>query len=372
MTTDNKTLADALTRFRCAGYDPTDGSGPIMVADPEGPWVLAADVIGTGSDCEATPAIPDAPESGGDWFGDVLGSIGTVIPLADVQPGGRVRLQQAIPPEGYAGAWIRSAYGQPSSFTYWNMEVAYAAGWQAALSAQPSPGGQEDAVHCGKCKGRGYVHVDVDVDDSGGSIGNIEACPHCAIAAPPSPGGQDARRQWLEVRGLAAGIVKNLQAFADSPHKGAWCGALDDALSFADQIEKDAAAAYESILAASQPVRHVRLPQSDLDLINDAAARQPVGEPVAWKYQDKAADGVWEDRIGDRLPCWEHRNAVPLYACSPAQAVALGQFRKAVEAWKRDAQNKHRAGEIFPEQKDAIWKEADRLLALIDSQAVGK
>jgi hypothetical protein len=63
--------------------------------------------------------------------------------LADVQPGGRVRLQQALPPEGYAGAWIRSAYGQPSSFTYWNMEVAYAAGWQAALSAQPSPGGQD-------------------------------------------------------------------------------------------------------------------------------------------------------------------------------------------------------------------------------------
>ncbi len=63
--------------------------------------------------------------------------------LADVQPGGRVRLQQALPPEGYAGAWIRSAYGQPSSFTYWNMEVAYAAGWQAALSAQPSPDGQD-------------------------------------------------------------------------------------------------------------------------------------------------------------------------------------------------------------------------------------
>lgn len=66
--------------------------------------------------------------------------------LADVRPGGRVRLQQALPPEGYAGAWIRSAYGQPSSFTYWNMEVAYAAGWQAALSAQPSPGGQGELL----------------------------------------------------------------------------------------------------------------------------------------------------------------------------------------------------------------------------------
>lgn len=59
----------------------------------------------------------------------------------------------------------------------------------------------------------------------------------------------DARAKWLEVRGLAAGIVKNLEAFAASPHKAAWCGALDDSLSFADQIEKDAAAA----LAARQP-----------------------------------------------------------------------------------------------------------------------
>lgn len=102
------------------------------------------------------------------------------------------------------------------------------------------------------------------------------------------------------------------------------------------------------------------------------AASQPVGqEPVAWKYQEKAADGVWEDRIGERLPCWEHRNLTPLYAVPPAQTLGLGRFRKAVEAWKRDAQNKHRAGEIFPEQKDAIWKEADRLLALIDSKAVG-
>lgn len=69
------------------------------------------------------------------------------------------------------------------------------------------------------------------------------------LSAQPSPGGQgDARRQWLEIRGLAAAIVKNLQAFADSPHKAAWCGALDDSLLFADQIEKAAAAAYEADL----------------------------------------------------------------------------------------------------------------------------
>ncbi|HHA2501905.1 TPA: hypothetical protein ACOENT_000075 [Stenotrophomonas maltophilia] len=52
--------------------------------------------------------------------------------------------------------------------------------------ADVQPGGRVrlgDGVRCNKCKDRGYVDVDVDVDDSGSSIGNVEACPHCALAA---------------------------------------------------------------------------------------------------------------------------------------------------------------------------------------------
>lgn len=296
--------------------------------------------------------------------------------LADVQPGGRVRLgDQAERARFEAWPQAREFEIQKDGSGEYLSEVTHGA-WLAwkYLSAQPSPGGQEDAGRCGKCKGRGYVHVDVDVDDSGGSIGNIEACPHCAIAAPPSPGGQgDARRQWLEVRGLAAGIVKNLQAFADSPHKGAWCGALDDALSFADQIEKDAAAAYESILAASQPVRHVRLPQSDLDLINDAAARQPVGEPVAYGVSNR--DGLWMCHFGlatinkesaESFAAWaeEHRTisgpftVVSLYAAPPAQAVDLGKLLALADRWATD--------------RSYSGSPADDLRAWIDSQAVGK
>ncbi|MDZ5815072.1 hypothetical protein U4I65_08505 [Stenotrophomonas maltophilia] len=48
------------------------------------------------------------------------------------------------------------------------------------------------------------------------------------------------RVKWFEVRGLAAGIVKNLNSFATSQHKTAWCGLLDDSLLFADQIQKQA------------------------------------------------------------------------------------------------------------------------------------
>lgn len=139
MTTDNKTLADALTRFRCAGYDPTDGSGPIMVADPDGPWVLAADVIGTSSDCEATPARSEATESGGDWFGDVLSSIGTAIPLADVQPGGRVRLGDVNIVSGLRNMLIDIEQLGAAPMTVDTNLIRDAI---AALSAHPSPGGQ--------------------------------------------------------------------------------------------------------------------------------------------------------------------------------------------------------------------------------------
>lgn len=156
--------------------------------------------------------------------------------LADVKPGGMVRLGDQAERAKFE-AWVknhvsslaRAADGDYAS----NFTHALWSAWQAALAAQPSPGGQGDA-----------------------------------------------RRQWLEVRGLAAGIVKNLQAFADSPHKGAWCGALDDALSFADQIEKDAAAAYESILAA----------------------RQPVGEPVA--ATDAMVEAALQSTVANNASPW--------------------------------------------------------------------
>ncbi|TIK70876.1 hypothetical protein E4416_09005 [Stenotrophomonas maltophilia] len=132
--------------------------------------------------------------------------------------------------------------------------------------------------------------------------------------ADVQPGGRvrlgDPRRQWLEIRGLASAIVKNLESFAASPHKAAWCGALDDSLTFADQIEKDAAAAYEAALSAhtspggqdllveaAEFARSVlaeiyatyqikigpfasQAQLANVKLRAALAARQPVGEPV--------------------------------------------------------------------------------------------
>lgn len=179
--------------------------------------------------------------------------------LADVQPGGRVRLGDALPPMPSADY---NAYSDGSEPLYTSEQMLDYA--RAALSAQPSPGGQGDAVHCGKCKDRGYVHVDVDVDDSGGSIGNIEACPHCALAA-----------------------------------------------------------------------------------------RQPVGEAFHVNAVEPCGKILYVHPAGVKV-------GDTLYAAPPAQAVDLEQFRPAVCAMGLYAEE--------PEDVD----EAKRLLALIDSQAVGK
>lgn len=110
--------------------------------------------------------------------------------LADAQPGGRVRLGDRMTIEKRArellAVELHKDFG-PASAQYvldGNDDGCTAMrAIIAALSAQPSPGGQGDGVRCSKCKDRGYLDVDVDVDDSGSSIGNIEACPHCALAA---------------------------------------------------------------------------------------------------------------------------------------------------------------------------------------------
>ena len=420
MTTDNKTLAGALTRFRCAGYDPTDGSGPIMVADPDGPWVLATDVIGTSSDCEATPASPDSPESGGDWFGDVLGSIGTVIPLADVQPGGRVRLGDSLPPlpcthynacgdgseplytseqmRDYALSAQPSPGGQdaperccecrhttfevhPDGHICVHCKLIVAAqpspgetlppemrlgspDYLDYLDTRPSPGGQGDAVRCGKCKDRGYVDVDVDVDDSGSSIGNVEACPHCALAARQPVRSSTVSDDMMDV-------VDRLGSEHDEVDPRAW-----------DHM----------LIYAPTDKLYARL-----------AARQPVGEPIGWYTDDHLTDRsatTYDRTVAER---WRAKGwpVSPLYAAPPAQAVDLAPDHRGMRVSCSGLLSQVRGGlKSNPELAEMVrqlhghlnelgkrWYAGDRKVvdeflqlyviedgarrALIDSQAVG-
>ncbi len=96
--------------------------------------------------------------------------------------------------------------------------------------------------------------------------------------------------------------------------------------------------------------------------------RQPVGVPAAWMHTHKATGRV-EFGLSPMYDCdfnavqWD---SVALYA-APALAVDLGQFRALAELGEEFAFS----AEKQPQSR-VIYAQARRLLALIDSQAVGK
>jgi hypothetical protein len=115
------------------------------------------------------------------------------------------------------------------------------------------------------------------------------------------------------------------------------------------------------------------------------AARQPVGEPVAEAIEQLsddvescvsdacaylASDSGWDDYGIYRDDAKERYRALPdrirALANPPAQAVDLGPFRPFVEAQR----NEYISHGLTSE--NASVAECDELLAMIDSQAVGK
>ncbi|MBH1747357.1 hypothetical protein I5V28_16190 [Stenotrophomonas maltophilia] len=304
--------------------------------------------------------------------------------LADVQPGGRVRLGDQAERARFE-AWCASqrfplgtSRMPTDSNEYRSLKTREAwRVWQAALSAQPSPGGQGDAQTIAKLRammdhsfgGPGFV-----VYGTAQSIAEVERRLAPGIAAR-QPGGQDA----LDC-----------------------IGRIEEAIEF--RVPHDIYAAVHGELA---------------ELKAALAARQPVGEPVAlgetdpipcaWSDDDASSLVTLRDALrriiagtttkdaahflkqpGQRrmtikdaqevaaahLPYVEslvHRSQG--YAAPPAQAVDLGQFRPAVECWRWTKAVAVNSGELDTEMKrSALFEvnEADRLLALIDSQAVGK
>ncbi|KRG49314.1 hypothetical protein [Stenotrophomonas beteli] len=198
--------------------------------------------------------------------------------LADVQPGGRVRLGDGPWPEIdaiLADAYSAGAEGLPFEGIARRAAVRKAV---AALSAQPSPGGQGDAL--------------------------------------------------LKL-------------------KVAWMKEANDRFQ-ANEFSVVAERLYICI--------------NELEAA--LAARQPVGEPVAYMVRWKTEGGFgleWPKNMQYFRDRADEYEIVPLQlAAPPAQAVDLEQFRPAVCAMGLYAEE--------PEDVD----EAKRLLALIDSQAVGE
>ncbi|WP_165710897.1 hypothetical protein [Stenotrophomonas maltophilia] len=231
--------------------------------------------------------------------------------LADVQPGGRVRLGDQASAQGCDELRMRTD-GERAAYL-----EGVAEGRRAVLSAQPSPGGQE---------------VLETVEEL------AELNRTCAALDPDYKGPTDAAVQ-----------------------------------------------AVITALAARQPVV-VDLPESlhdHVEALREVAARQPVGEPVA--YLDLGAGGYMDlgtdlsDEELAALPKGRHMlGIIGTYGVDgykPAQAVDLGQFREVVSAMNTRLQSVIGDNMMPWSERDKASKEQAALyplLALIDSQAVGK
>ncbi|WP_329845748.1 hypothetical protein [Stenotrophomonas sepilia] len=237
--------------------------------------------------------------------------------LADVQPGGRVRLGDAAPThdqqtiERVAKAMQASEQSQ-SGWTWADCSPIEVEGWMdlaraavAALSAQPSPGGQGDALDLvmGECE------------------------------------------EWF------------------------------------DTTDVDMVAAAESIIAALSARQPVRIygccaqPEGELHTaecpnMQHLTARQPVGEPLAWMtHHDEPM--LFPAAAEAAAYCEDDEQPVPLFR-APAQAVDLGRWSQRhaedLEQAIHTALSAH-AGSLSQKKRAAISAYVKRLL--IDSKAVG-
>lgn len=211
-----------------------------------------------------------------------------------------------------------------------------------------------------------------------------------ALSAQPSPGGQGAPMN-LEDKAVRQFLAD--RAPTDVHREEILSGAYDHTLWF-DHIRE-----LMTTLAARQPVKAMSAEASrvargmvmhciehrlcmgmdegfasfDPDMEHPfvqelrefaEGARHPVGEPVLW-VSPEVLDAMAIHRAQDfpaggmGLACPAGSATVPLYAAPPAQAVDLGPVRVLADKWARIG------------SEDARFC-ASELLALIDSQAVGK
>ncbi|MBN4994700.1 hypothetical protein JY438_02795 [Stenotrophomonas maltophilia] len=100
-----------------------------------------------------------------------------------------------------------------------------------------------------------------------------------------------------------------------------------------------------------------------------APTAQCAGEPVAWMtHHDEPM--LFPTAAEAAAYCEDDEQPVPLFR-SPAQAVDLGQFRQPVQDWLDDAQASMEEHGDYDGVFGYAIEEGTRLLALIDSQAVG-
>lgn len=217
----------------------------------------------------------------------------------------------------------------------------------------------------------------------------VADAPGAALSAHPSPGGQG---DGVSISDDDRAVLQRLQDALPTAGINGWAKGVD---------------VLERLLRESLAARHPVETQLGYTLsdVHEAysrgkrdAARQPVGSEyiVSGTMEDAeaASDGMLPAALVPVADEWyrlcERRFAVDririsgqlaeaiveaVCAAAPAQAVDLGQFREAVECLKSTIEDgiadaKHML--IATDALDSDLAEADRLLALIDSKAVGK
>ncbi|MBN5011471.1 hypothetical protein ACJ6WJ_04650 [Stenotrophomonas maltophilia] len=245
--------------------------------------------------------------------------------LADVQPGGRVRLGDGSTIEKQAREllakeWEKLSFDAPVEELREGCELppVVAAGVRAivvALSAHPSPDGQRD--NSDLLAGLRDVEEHLYFAGSNPSHTATVRAAINALSAQPSPGGQgDAPFPW-----------ENFPAYLIDKCEG-------------DTISEEGL--QQALASMAKDERYC------------LAARQPVGEPVAYTDGNEfvcAAEYATMRGLGHDGNGWR-----PLYAAPPAQAVDLGTGIKAIasererqlciEGFSRDSDEQYREGEL--------------------------
>lgn len=278
--------------------------------------------------------------------------------LADVQPGGAVRLGdqaerarfEAWCGDRYDLATKKGIFGDRQYKDRW-VQGAFV-GWKAALSAQPSPAGQtyeghtwvSDYVLAGlreraalplQLRNGEVWHWQGDGYDFPDSL----TCPVIMSA--------DTLRALLAARQPVAAAVKDSLTVGGGQEVGE-----EPVARLIEAVEGECDGLAISADTAASILAHVF----------------PLGQtPAAYMVDGRIEQGLFFDRTAaGAMATMNAGDVVPLFR-SPAQAVDLGQFNAL--AALANAVVHH--GDESP-MKNGVFAEAERLLALIDSQAVGK
>jgi len=262
---------------------------------------------------------------------------------------------------------------------------------ESALSAQPSPGGQDASsqvvskmvstapekiflqVGDGDYSDEPFPHpVGEEITWCSDSIVESEvAYVRADLSAQPSPGGQDALVEAAMIianaahdRALMSDILSGMRAHEAQSLKSAIL-ALDAALAAREPVYVQGC---DELRARTEGERAAYM--EGLEEGGKIAARQPVGEPVAWMtHHDEPM--LFPTAAEAAAYCEDDEQPAPLFR-QPAQAVDLGRWSQ------RHADDLHvavhtalsvHAGSLSQKKRAAISAYVKRLL--IDSQAVG-